>query len=214
MSRRIDYICILELTEDFQKNAEKYNAIIHNHWDFLRNLKNNRILILAGTTLDTSYEIFIIKSNTEEEANEIILQNPMIREKILDFSICPIRSSLVVSEGVEEFLECKEISVQAAYKIENTEQYFGTITGRPTFINDITEEEAQIMGVHFQYLKQRFDNKKLIFAGPILCEGKFGVNIFLSSDYDEALYFVNNDPSVKKKIMEPGLHPFRIFLLG
>ena len=70
------------------------------------------------------------------------------------------------------------------------------------------------MGNHFQYLKKRYDEKKLIFAGPILCEDKFGVTIFLASDYDEALYYVNNDPSVKAKLMKPGLHPFRVLLMG
>ncbi|MBY8999547.1 MAG: hypothetical protein KGD64_01405 [Candidatus Heimdallarchaeota archaeon] len=214
MSRRIDYICLLDLTDNFLSKISENAALIEEHWNFLRILKKDKQLTLAGTSLDAFYEIIILSSKNEKEALEIIMRDPLIQKEVLDYSVCPIRSSLVTSAQIKQHLEEKDATIETVYTLENTDQYFSTITGRPTFINDLTEEEGKIMGNHFQYLKKRYDEKKLIFAGPILCEDKFGVTIFLASDYDEALYYVNNDPSVKAKLMKPGLHPFRVLLMG
>ena len=70
------------------------------------------------------------------------------------------------------------------------------------------------MELHFQYLKNRYDKGKLILAGPILAEGTFGVSILLAESLDEADQFHKQDPSVIAGIMEPEVHPFRIFLIG
>ena len=214
MNRRIDYICLLKLTDKFLSELAEHTSIIESHWNFLKMLKKAKQLILAGTSLDAFYEIIILRSGSVQEALEILQRDTLIQEEVLEYSVCPIRSTLVTSFQINQYLEEKTANIETVYTLEKTDQYFSTITGRPTFINDITEEEGKVMGSHFQYLKQRFDKEKLIFAGPILCEGKFGVSIFLAPDYDDALYFANNDPSVKAKLMKPELHPFRVLLLG
>ena len=116
-------------------------------------------------------------------------------------------------EDIEEVLEEEYLDIEAIYD-EETDYYMGTITARPTFVNDMTEEEGEIMGIHFEYLKSKFDSKELVLAGPILAEGQFGVSVFKANSYDQAMELASNDPAVKEGIMKPGVHPFRIFLKG
>ncbi|MHA2254801.1 MAG: YciI family protein, partial [Candidatus Heimdallarchaeaceae archaeon] len=121
--------------------------------------------------------------------------------------------SLVLNELVEEVDTEKGFDVNSLYKTP-TNQYLGTVTPRSTFISDVTEEENKIMEIHFQYLKNRYDKMKLFLAGPILEEGTFGVSVFLAESLDEADQFQKQDPAVMAGIMEPEVHPFRIFFLG
>jgi uncharacterized protein YciI len=114
---------------------------------------------------------------------------------------------------VEEVDTEKGFDVNSLYKTP-TNQYLGTVTPRSTFISDVTEEENKIMEIHFQYLKNRYDKMKLFLAGPILEEGTFGVSVFLAESLDEADQFQKQDPAVMAGIMEPEVHPFRIFFLG
>ena len=51
-------------------------------------------------------------------------------------------------------------------------------------------------------------------AGPILAEGQFGITIFNADNQKQAKEFTESDPAVKKGIVKPGVHPFRIFLKG
>ena len=120
---------------------------------------------------------------------------------------------MVTDEYVDELVISSENEVDRTTESSNT-CFLGTITPRPTFINDLTKEEEKIMGEHFQFLKNLLDEKKLILAGPILVEGFFGVNILLSKSKEEAERIMKEDPSVTSGIMKLDLHPFRIFLFG
>ena len=132
---------------------------------------------------------------------------------MLTVSLYKFKTSLITEEEVPEVLEEEFLDIESIYDNE-TKIYMGTITGRSTFINDMTDEESKIMEMHFEHLKSKFDNKQLLLAGPILAEGQFGLTVFTANSLLEAEDFVKNDPVVDAEIMKPGVHPFRIFLLG
>ena len=83
---------------------------------------------------------------------------------------------------------------------------------RTTFEENMTSEEVKVMKEHFNYLQSLLEAKKLILAGPCL-DGAFGVILLNVKSYKEAEELIDNDPSVKAKIMTPEIHPFRISLL-
>ncbi len=84
---------------------------------------------------------------------------------------------------------------------------------RPTFVNDATPAEMEIMGTHFDYLRGLSEQGKLLLAGPCLDEGGFGVGILCTTDAEEARALVAADPSVRSGLMRPELHPVRLSFL-
>lgn len=209
-----DFIYLLNMSEsNFLQEIGKHKSVIQKHFQYLKKLKKEKKLILAGTSLDGFYEIVIFKELTTKNAEKIMNKDPLIKEEIIPGSLYDFRASLVTDDEVECLLESKKIDYNQMYNPDVVTHIFGTITGRPTFINDATDEEMKIMGDHFQYLKKNFDEKKLILAGPILAEGKFGVIILSVRSLNEAKEIMKNDPSAKSKLMKLGLHTFQLFLM-
>jgi uncharacterized protein YciI len=97
--------------------------------------------------------------------------------------------------------------------MNETEKYFVIIRPpRTDFADNMTPEETIVMEEHFGYLQSLLEKDKLLLAGPCV-DGAFGVIILNVNSYLEAEILMNNDPSVKAKIMTPEIHPFRISLL-
>ncbi|MBN8585484.1 MAG: hypothetical protein J0M37_10335 [Ignavibacteria bacterium] len=83
---------------------------------------------------------------------------------------------------------------------------------KENFAETMTEEEGNIMGVHFEYLKDLLDKGKLILAGPETT-GKFGIAVIEAESEDEASNIMMNDPAVKSGIVSPELYPYRVSLI-
>jgi uncharacterized protein YciI len=82
---------------------------------------------------------------------------------------------------------------------------------RPTFMDDSTPEEDEVMGRHFEYLEGLLESGRLILAGPSL-DPPFGVIVFEAEDEAEARRLIEADPSVAAGLQTPELHPFRASL--
>jgi len=83
---------------------------------------------------------------------------------------------------------------------------------KENFAETMSEEEGNIMGVHFEYLKDLLDKGKLILAGPETT-GKFGIAVIETESEDEARNIMMNDPAVSSGIVSPELYPFRVSLI-
>lgn len=83
---------------------------------------------------------------------------------------------------------------------------------KENFVETMTEEEAEIMSIHFEYLKQKLSEGKLIMAGPVIT-GDFGVSVVETETEEEAREIMNNDPAVLAGIMDPVIYPYRVSLL-
>jgi uncharacterized protein YciI len=84
---------------------------------------------------------------------------------------------------------------------------------RPTFVQDMTQEERDIMSRHHDYLKDLLDRGKLLVAGPCL-DGAFGLGILKVTDAEEARRIAEADPAVATKLMRPELHAARFGLIA
>ena len=83
---------------------------------------------------------------------------------------------------------------------------------RENFAETMTEEEGNIMGTHFLYLKDLLSKGNLILAGPETT-GKFGITIIETETEEEAKELMNNDPAVKSGIVTPEMFPYRVSLI-
>jgi uncharacterized protein YndB with AHSA1/START domain/uncharacterized protein YciI len=83
------------------------------------------------------------------------------------------------------------------------QHYLARLLGtRPTWPDDVTEDEEKIMGEHFLYLRDLTAEKKVLMAGPVF-DFKFGLVVLQVKSEAEAKEILDNDPSVKN-----GLHTY------
>lgn len=68
------------------------------------------------------------------------------------------------------------------------------------------------MSRHFEYLKQKLKEGKLVMAGPVTT-GEFGLSVVETESEEEARDIMNNDPAVIAGIMKPEIYPYRVSLL-
>jgi uncharacterized protein len=89
--------------------------------------------------------------------------------------------------------------------------FFKLIPPRPTFPQDITDEEKVLMSEHGVYFQQQFDAGKLLLYGPVMAPGgAFGVGILEVADEAEAREFGKNDPSVRAGLNRWEIYPMRV----
>ena len=85
------------------------------------------------------------------------------------------------------------------------------IPPRPTFAQDITEEERALMMQHAAYVRGFFESGSVLAYGPVLDpEGSFGVGLLEMADLAEAEQFAKNDPSIKCGMNRYTISPMRI----
>ena len=82
--------------------------------------------------------------------------------------------------------------------------------------NGLTNEEADAMAAHFEYLKALHAQGQVILAGRTqnTDESSFGIGIFRAANEEEAWKIVNGDPAVQRGVVTPSLFPYRVALLG
>ncbi|MBE2217039.1 MAG: hypothetical protein IAE90_02470 [Ignavibacteria bacterium] len=83
---------------------------------------------------------------------------------------------------------------------------------KENFAETMSEEEGEIMGVHFEYLSGLLESGKLILAGPET-SGKFGIVIIEAESESDAREIMMNDPAVKSGIVSCELYPYRVSLM-
>lgn len=95
---------------------------------------------------------------------------------------------------------------QFLYRIQPTR--IGMVADAPT------EQEAQVIGEHFAYLKHLTDQGTVLTAGRTLTkdERTFGIVVFVAASEVEALSIMNNDPAVVRGVMRAELFPYRVAL--
>ncbi|MGD0953999.1 MAG: YciI family protein [Methanotrichaceae archaeon] len=87
------------------------------------------------------------------------------------------------------------------------------IPPRPTFAEDMTEKERDIMKQHAAYWKDKADRGIALVYGPVLDpKGAYGLGIIEVGDEDQARVFAANDPTVKSGLNKIEIYPMRAIL--
>lgn len=94
-----------------------------------------------------------------------------------------------------------------------TEFAYQIMPKRENFMETITPEEQEIMGVHFNYLKDLLAQKRLVLAGPCT-NAAYGIVIYLAESPEEAQKIAENDPAIVQGVMRlASVNPFHTSLL-
>jgi uncharacterized protein YciI len=87
------------------------------------------------------------------------------------------------------------------------------IPPRPTFAEDMTEEEKDIMKQHAAYWKDKADQGIAIVYGPVLDpKGVYGLGIIEVDNEEQARAYAADDPAVKSGLNKTEIHPMRAIL--
>jgi uncharacterized protein YciI len=74
---------------------------------------------------------------------------------------------------------------------------FRLIAPRPTFAQDMNDEEREIMGRHAAYWQPFIDSGQMVIFGPVLdSTGSWGLGVIEAEDEDELRAFAAGDPAV------------------
>jgi uncharacterized protein YciI len=84
---------------------------------------------------------------------------------------------------------------------------------RATFVEDITEQEAAVIGEHFEYLKTLLAEGALLIAGRTE-DAVMGLAVFRAADDTMADEIIRNDPAVKGGVFTATLYPYRVALFA
>jgi uncharacterized protein len=81
-----------------------------------------------------------------------------------------------------------------------TKQFFALklIPPRPTFAQDMTDEERSIMQEHVGYWMELMKQGKVIVFGPVLDpQSVYGLGIVAVDNEEEVKQMITNDPAIK-----------------
>jgi uncharacterized protein YciI len=68
---------------------------------------------------------------------------------------------------------------------------------RPTFAQDMSDAEREIMGRHAAYWQSYVDSGRMVVFGPVLdSSGSWGLGVVEAEDEDELRAFAAGDPAV------------------
>ncbi|MFJ8066392.1 YciI family protein [Psychrobacillus sp. NPDC096426] len=75
--------------------TDKENSIVQHHFEVLQKLQEEGKLLLAGRTLNLDpMGIVILEVDTEEEAVELMNNDPAVKEGIMEAQLFPYRVAL------------------------------------------------------------------------------------------------------------------------
>ena len=83
---------------DEENWTDRENEIVQHHFEVLQNLQKEGKLILAGRTLNmdsNGFGIVILEVNSEEEATELMNNDPAVKEGIMEANLFPYRVALL-----------------------------------------------------------------------------------------------------------------------
>jgi len=89
--------------------------------------------------------------------------------------------------------------------------FFKLIPPRPSFIQDMRDEERRLMDEHGRYFQKHFDAGTLLLFGPVMApSGTFGLGILEVDSDVEARQFGEGDPSVRAGLNRFEICPMRV----
>jgi uncharacterized protein YciI len=87
------------------KGATEFESrIVSEHFDYLKRLTEDGVVILAGRTQNTDYSIFgivLLKAETIEAAREIMLNDPAVKNNVFRAELVSLQDIAIQSEQCE-----------------------------------------------------------------------------------------------------------------
>lgn len=84
---------------------------------------------------------------------------------------------------------------------------------RDDFAATMSDDEADVWGVHWERIKRLYAEGRIVLVGPTLGHHNTGICVFEAPDEAAARAFMNEDPAIASGIGRGELRPFRVSLL-
>jgi uncharacterized protein YciI len=96
VNNKLQFIYIVKPFKDnFNETAtEEENKIIGEHFLYLKKLLVEKKLILAGPELNAKFGIVVLETESEEQAVDIMENDPAVLKGVFSAKIYPFRASL------------------------------------------------------------------------------------------------------------------------
>jgi uncharacterized protein YciI len=96
----------------------------------------------------------------------------------------------------------------------NTHYVYRLIPPRPTFDQDMTDAEREIMGRHAQYLGGVIQSGRIVVYGPVRdATGSWGLAVIKTGDEAEARAIVEADPAISSGMARYELGPMLVTIV-
>src|SRR5437016_2879606 len=90
---------------------------------------------------------------------------------------------------------------------------FQLLPPRPTFAQDMNDEERKLMHEHAEYLQQLQERGLVPVYGPVFDpKGAWGMAVFEVADENEVKELMSNDPTIKSSLHHYEIHPMRAII--
>jgi uncharacterized protein len=97
------------------------------------------------------------------------------------------------------------------FAMDKQHYFFKLIPPRATFPHDMTDNEGLLMKDHARYIREFFDEGKVLLYGPVMAtDGTFGMAVLEVTDETEARQFGEADPSVRAGVNRFELSPMQV----
>jgi uncharacterized protein len=86
-------------------STELESRIVSEHFNYLKQLANEGVVILAGRTQNTDYSSFgivLFNAETMEAAREIMLNDPAVKNKVFRGELFPYKTSLFSPDNAKK----------------------------------------------------------------------------------------------------------------
>ncbi len=87
--------------------TELEKRLVSEHFDYLKELTNGGIVVLAGRTVNTdvsSFGIVIFRAGSVEEARRIMNEDPAVKNKIFRAELYPYKTALFNPKNTQQKL--------------------------------------------------------------------------------------------------------------
>lgn len=89
--------------------------------------------------------------------------------------------------------------------------FFRLIPPRPTFADDMDDDEQELMRQHVTYVGEYFEEGTVLAYGPVQDpDGWFGIALLEVMDHNQAVQFAENDPTVMAGLNSYSIAPMHI----
>ncbi len=101
MTDRLQFLYIIRPTRPAmlaEGSTEREAAIVSQHFNYLKDLTQKGIVLLAGRTLNTdesSFGIIIFEADSEEAAQALVAGDPAVQQGVMHAELFPYRVALM-----------------------------------------------------------------------------------------------------------------------
>lgn len=89
------YVINLAREEMHRKMSPQEEAIVNEHFEYLKRELESGKLVLAGRCLDGGFGIVVFRAKSEEDAEEFMKNDPAVKKRVMIAELHPFRVALI-----------------------------------------------------------------------------------------------------------------------